>query len=96
MAVVRARGAQLRACYEEYGLKQEPDLSGTLSIGVDVTADGAVSAARIVTQEWTGVSSGGDISRTVGRCILERVGAWRFPTDVIVPGSHTFDFRFSR
>lgn len=63
---------QVRHCYE-VGMKADPNLSGRISLELDIEA-GVVTAARIA-EDTSG-------SEALGRCLLQRASRWSFPEDV--------------
>lgn len=68
--VIRARTAQVRACYES-ALRKQPDLEGSVRVGWGIRPDGRVEDARI---------EGGTLSSPdLASCLLARVASWRFP-----------------
>lgn len=85
---VREREAQIRFCYEEEGLKQNPDLSGTVRIEFEITAGGVTSANLRSGLE----GSGADATEA---CILQVIRGWRFP-DVQEAVTVPFTFVLSR
>lgn len=98
--LIRARGAQLRSCYQERGLKQDPTLAGTITVALDVDSTGSAANARVTRQEWVAregqrLGEEDPVVGSVHECVLERVNGWRFPA-FVAPGSHEFELRFSR
>jgi hypothetical protein len=87
---VRSRESQLRFCYQEYGLKVNPRLAGSVSINIAVAGNGAVSGANISRRTWSGAGASEAES-----CIQSRIRGWRFPTSSTGEGTYGFSFNFS-
>jgi hypothetical protein len=87
---VRSRESQLRFCYQEYGLKVNPRLAGSVSINIVVAGNGAVSGANISRRTWSGAGASEAES-----CIQSRIRGWRFPTSSTGEGTYGFSFNFS-
>src|SRR5687768_113909 len=51
---VRSRESQLRFCYNEYGLKVNPALAGSVSASVTLTPSGTVSGIDVTNRTWSG------------------------------------------
>ena len=88
---VRGRESQLRFCYNEYGLKANPSLAGSVTASIALTPAGAVSDVNITNRTWSGAGA----SETE-RCIAEKVRGWRFPSSDAVAGMYAFSFSFTR
>lgn len=88
---VRGRESQLRFCYNEFGLKVNPSLAGSVSASVTLTPAGAVTGVDITNRTW----SGGGASETE-RCIAEKIRGWRFPASDAGGGTYAFSFSFTR
>jgi hypothetical protein len=88
---VRGRQSQIRFCYEEYGLKVNPALAGTVTLAIELTGTGSVTSVAVVSRTWSGPGS----SETEA-CIRSRVSGWRFPTSERGGGTYKFPFNFTR
>jgi len=88
---VRGHEAQLRFCYNEYGLKENPSLAGSITASVTLTPTGAVTAANVTNRTWSGAGA----SETE-RCILDKVRTWHFPPSEAGDGTFSFSFSFTR
>jgi hypothetical protein len=89
---VRGRQQQLQFCYQEFGLKVNPNLAGTVGVSVRLASNGSVSQARITSRTWSGPGA----SETES-CIRQKVQQWRFPSsDRGGEGEYGFSFSFSR
>jgi len=88
---VRGRESQLRFCYNEYGLKVNPALAGSVSASVTLTPAGGVSGVDITNRTWSG-----DGASETERCIAEKIRGWRFPASDAGGGTYAFSFSFTR
>jgi len=88
---VRGRESQLRFCYNEYGLKVNPSLAGSVSASIALTPAGDVSGVDITNRTWSGAGA----SETE-RCIAEKIRGWRFPASEAGGGTYGFSFSFTR
>jgi hypothetical protein len=88
---VRGHESQLRFCYDEYGLKVNPDLAGSVTVALTLTASGAVTNAIVSRRTWSGPGA----SAAEG-CILDKARAWRFPSASSGAGTFEFSFNFSK
>ena len=88
---VRSREPQLRFCYNEFGLKNNPSLAGTVSVAITITGSGSVSNAEV-----TGGSLSGSGASAVHSCIQQRIRGWRFPSSSVGSGTYGFSFSFTR
>ena len=85
---VRSREPQLRFCYQEYGLKQNPNLAGSVAVAITISGSGSVSDVDI---------TGGTLSDAqVRSCIQQRIRGWRFPSSSAGAGTYGFSFNFTR
>ena len=89
--VVRRRRAELQTCYEQEGLKVNPDLAGDLVLAITVGPAGTVSAVAFPERTWSGPGA----SETES-CMQTKVRAWKFPELAGGGGTFEFEFRFSR
>lgn len=88
---VRSRESQLRFCYNEYGLKTNPSLAGSVSASVTLTPSGSVTGVTITNRTWSGAGA----SETE-QCIAEKIRGWRFPSSDAGGGTYAFSFSFTR
>ncbi|HJU87753.1 MAG TPA: AgmX/PglI C-terminal domain-containing protein [Gemmatimonadaceae bacterium] len=89
---VRGRQQQLQFCYQEFGLKVNPNLAGTVGVSVRLATSGAVTDADISSRTWSGPGAS-----EVESCIRQKVRGWRFPsTERGSEGTYGFSFSFSR
>ena len=88
---VRGRESQLRFCYNEYGLKVNPSLAGSVSAAVTLTGAGAVTGVNVSSRTWSGAGA----SETE-QCIDQKIRGWRFPASDAGGGTYSFSFSFTR
>ena len=88
---VREHESQLRFCYDEYGLKVNPDLAGSVTVALTLAVNGTVTNAKVSRRTWSGPGSG-----PAEGCILEKARAWQFPPSTTGAGTFEFSFNFSR
>lgn len=91
-SVVRARHREVQFCFEETGLKTDPDLSGVFAMILTLDTLGGVSRVDASRQEWSGPDGA-----AVGECVMLRARTWKFPTPLAVTAPrHEVTFHFSR
>lgn len=91
-SVVRARHREVQFCFEETGLKTDPDLSGVFAMILTLDTLGAVSRVDASRQEWSGPDGA-----AVGACVMQRALSWKFPAPLAVPAPrHEVTFHFSK
>jgi hypothetical protein len=88
---VRSRESQLRFCYNEYGLKVNPGLAGSVTAAVSLTPAGGVTGVNVTNRTWSGTGSA-----ETERCIADKIRAWRFPSSEAGGGTYSFSFSFTR
>jgi hypothetical protein len=88
---VRSRESQLRFCYNEYGLKENPSLAGSVTAAVSLTPGGGVTGVNVTNRTWSGAGA----SETE-RCIADKIRAWHFPSSEAGGGTYSFSFSFTR
>jgi hypothetical protein len=88
---VRSRESQLRFCYQENGLKVNPNLAGSITVAIDISASGPVQGARVTRRTWSGPGAS-----EAEACILRTIRAWRFPSGAREAGTYAFPFSFTR
>jgi hypothetical protein len=87
---VREHEPQLRFCYQEYGLKVNPSLAGSVTLSLTIDVAGSITQATIPDRTWGGTG----VSATES-CILDKVRAWRFPSAAGGAGTYAFSFNFT-
>ena len=91
-AVVRARHREVQFCFEETGLKTDPDLSGVFAMILTLDTLGGVSRVDASHQEWSGPDGA-----AVGECVMQRARTWKFPaTRAVTAPRHEVSFHFSK
>ena len=88
---VRSRESQLRFCYQENGLKVNPNLAGSITVAIDIAEGGAVRGASVTRRSWSG--AGASESEA---CIVRAIRGWRFPSSAAGQGTYAFPFSFTR
>ncbi|HEX6058382.1 MAG TPA: AgmX/PglI C-terminal domain-containing protein [Gemmatimonadaceae bacterium] len=89
---VRQREAQLRFCYQEQGLKVNPNLAGTVTVAISIAGSGNVTGARVTNRTWSGPGSSAAES-----CMLSKIRSWNFPSaGESGAGTYSFPFNFTR
>jgi hypothetical protein len=88
---VREHQSQLQFCYQEYGLKVNPSLAGSVTLSLAMTGTGAVTNATVTRRTWSG--PGSDAAES---CILQRARAWHFPASQAGGGTFEFTFNFNK
>jgi hypothetical protein len=86
---VRSRESQLRFCYNEYGLKQNPSLAGSIGTSITLTEGGGVTNVSITNRTW-----GGAGASEAESCIRQKIRSWRFPSGTA--GTYGFNFNFTK
>jgi hypothetical protein len=81
---VRARTAQTNRCYE-LALKDDPSLSGTVTLQIKIDANGKVIAA-----------SADGLTESLQACLIAQMREIKFPRPADAPVSIIFPFRFER
>jgi hypothetical protein len=90
--VVRARHREIQFCFEESGLKTDPDLSGVFAMILTLDTLGGVARVDAARQEWSGPDGA-----AVEACVMQRARTWKFPARVAVAAPrHEVTFHFSR
>jgi hypothetical protein len=90
--VVRARHREVQFCFEESGLKTDPELEGVFAMVLTLDTLGTVSRVDPSHREWTGPDG-----TAVEECVMERAKTWKFPMHLAAtPARHEVTFRFSR
>ncbi|MEP6690479.1 MAG: AgmX/PglI C-terminal domain-containing protein [Gemmatimonadaceae bacterium] len=87
---VRSRQQALQFCYEEEGLKRNPNLGGTIVVAVTLTDAGSVTGVSIASRTW-----GGAGSSEAESCIRSKMGSWKFPPSDKGAGTYNFPFNFT-
>jgi hypothetical protein len=90
--VVRARHREVQFCFEETGLKTDPELSGVFAMVLTLDTLGGVSQVDASRHEWSGPDGA-----AVEACVMERARTWKFPVQVAAaPARHEVTFHFAR
>jgi hypothetical protein len=91
-SVVRTHHREVRFCFEELGLKADPDLSGVFALILTLDSLGGVSRVDASRQEWSGPEGA-----PVGECVMQRARTWKLPVPVAVAAPrHEVTFHFSK
>src|SRR5918993_977989 len=77
--VVRARHREVQFCFEESGLKTDPELSGTFAMVITLDTLGTVSRVDPSLREWSGPEG-----TAVETCVMQRALTWKFPAHLAV------------
>jgi hypothetical protein len=88
---VRSHDSQLKFCYDEYGLKVNPGLAGSVTLAITLTGAGAVTNVAVTRRTWSGPGATESES-----CILGKARDWRFPASTAGGGTFEFSFNFTR
>jgi hypothetical protein len=88
---VREHQSQLQFCYQEYGLKVNPSLAGSVTLSLTLTGTGSVTNAVVTSRTWSG--PGSDAAES---CILQRARGWHFPASQAGGGTFEFTFNFNK
>lgn len=90
--VVRGRHREVQFCFEESGLKTDPELSGTFAIFITLDTLGSVSRVDPSWREWSGPDGA-----VVETCVMDRALTWKFPAHLAgAAPRHEVTFQFSR
>jgi hypothetical protein len=90
--VVRARHREVRFCFEESGLKTDPELSGVFAMVLTLDTLGIVSRVDPSWREWSGPDGA-----AVESCVMQRALTWKFPGHLAATAPrHEVTFHFSR
>jgi hypothetical protein len=91
-AVVRAHGREVQFCFEESGLKVDPELSGIFAMILTIDTLGVVTRVDPSRREWTGTDG-----LAVEACVMQRAREWKFPHWLaLAPSRHEVSFHFAR
>ena len=90
--VVRARHREVQFCFEESGLKTDPELTGTFAMILTLDTLGTVARVDPSWREWSGPDGS-----AVEACVMQRALTWKFPPRLAAaPARHEVTFQFSR
>jgi hypothetical protein len=90
--VVRARHREVQFCFEESGLKTDPELTGMFAMVLTLDTLGTVSHIDPSWREWSGPDG-----TAVETCVMQRALTWKFPPRLAAaPARHEVTFQFSR
>ena len=89
MAAVRREQEMSKFCYQEFGQKSDPTLSGGVAVVVTVGTSG-VTAARVANDSWTSPAG-----REVNRCLNDKAAtAWKLTPGVVKAGKYVVQLSF--
>lgn len=90
MAAVEREGSASRFCYQEFGQKVDPSLTGGVALVVSVGSAG-VTNARVASDSWS--SKAGS---AVNRCLDEKAGsAWKLAAGAVPAGKYVVRMTFT-
>ena len=90
--VVRARQREVQFCFEESGLKTDPELAGLFAMVITLDSLGGVSRVDPSRREWTGPDGA-----AVESCVMQRALTWKFPPHLgIGAPRHEVTFHFAK
>lgn len=90
--VVRGRHREVQFCFEESGLKTDPELSGTFAMVLTLDTLGGVLRVDPSWREWSGPDG-----PAVESCVMQRALTWKFPVHLArATPRHEVTFQFSR
>jgi hypothetical protein len=90
--VVRSRHREVQFCFEESGLKTDPELSGLFAMVLTLDTLGSVSRVDATRREWSGPDGA-----AVEACVMQRARTWKFPVQLAAaPARHEVTFHFAR
>jgi hypothetical protein len=90
--VVRSRHREVQFCFEESGLKTDPELSGLFAMVLTLDTLGSVSRVDATRREWSGPDGA-----AVEACVMQRARTWKFPVQLAAaPARHEITFHFAR
>jgi hypothetical protein len=91
-AVVRAHHREIKFCFEESGLKADPELAGFFSMILTIDTLGSVAQVDPSHREWSGTDG-----IAVEACVMQRARTWKFPASLAPAASrHEVTFHFAR
>jgi post-segregation antitoxin (ccd killing protein) len=89
MDAVQREQAFSRFCYQEFGQKSDPSLSGGVAMLVTVTGSG-IDEARVANDNWS--SSAGS---AVNKCLNDKAHlAWKLEAGAVKPGKYVVPLSF--
>jgi hypothetical protein len=90
--VVRARHREVQFCFEESGLKTDPELTGLFAMVLTLDSLGGVSRVDATRREWTGPDGA-----AVEGCVMQRALTWKFPPHLAIgTPRHEVTFHFAK
>jgi hypothetical protein len=90
--VVRSRHREVQFCFEESGLKTDPELSGVFAMVLTLDTLGGVARVDASRREWSGPDGA-----AVEVCVMQRARTWKFPLQLAAaPARHEVTFHFAR
>lgn len=89
VAAVQREQSFSKFCYQEFGQKADPTLSGGVAMLVTVD-DGGVAGARVANDSWSSEAGG-----AVNDCLNEKAaGAWKRAATDVKPGKYVVQLSF--
>ena len=90
--VVRARQREVQFCFEESGLKTDPELTGLFAMVLTLDSLGGVARVDASRSEWTGPDGA-----AVEGCVMQRALTWKFPPHLAIgTPRHEVTFNFMK
>ena len=90
--VVRSRHREVQFCFEESGLKTDPELSGVFAMVLTLDTLGGVARVDASHRQWSGPDG-----TAVEECVMQRARTWKFPAQLTAaPARHQVTFHFAR
>jgi hypothetical protein len=90
--VVRSRHREVQFCFEESGLKTDPDLTGVFAMVLTLDTLGSVARVDATRREWSGPDGA-----AVEECVMQHARTWKFPVQLAAaPGRHEVTFHFAK
>ena len=90
--VVRAHQREVQFCFEESGLKTDPELTGLFAMVLTLDSLGGVARVDASRREWTSPDGA-----AVESCVMQRALTWKFPGHLAIgTPRHEVTFRFAK
>jgi hypothetical protein len=71
--VLRLRAGELRYCYEQHALRNDPSLTGQVTFSLTVAPTGEVTKADVLERTWNG-----EFATAAESCLQAKLRTWRF------------------
>ena len=89
---MRARQREVQFCFEESGLKTDPELTGLFAMVITLDSLGGVSRVDASHREWTSPEGA-----AVESCVMQRALTWKFPPHLAIKTPrHEVSFHFAK